>query len=232
VSSESLLVRFDVTVGTFRADVSFDVPPGITVLFGPSGAGKSTTLAVIAGLYRPRAGRIALGTEIWLDADSGTTVAPEHRAVSLVFQSLALFPHLTALGNVEYGMARSIPRDARRRNALAMLERMQVAHVAERKPATYSGGEAQRVCLARAFARKPRVVLLDEAFSALDRGLRDELGKTVRALVRELRVPTLWVTHHVAEARAVGERAVFIRDGRVEKTGLVEDVLPASAPGD
>jgi ABC-type sulfate/molybdate transport systems ATPase subunit len=108
-----------------------------------------------------------------------------------------------------------------------MLARMKVAHVEGRKPRTFSGGEAQRVALARAFARSPRVVLLDEAFSAMDRDLRYELGADIRALVDEIRIPTLLVTHHRMEARTVGEHAVFLREGRVEKTGPVREVVPA-----
>jgi len=227
VSSDRLSVKLDARVGDFRLQAEFDVPPGVTVLFGPSGAGKSTTLAAIAGLVKPESGRIAFGGGVWFDSQAGVDLPPEAREVSLVFQSLALFPHLTALENVEYGVSRSIARPERRRLAADMLARMKVAHVASRKPKTFSGGEAQRVALARAFARRPRVVLLDEAFSAMDRDLRYELGSDIRALVDELRIPTLLVTHHRMEARAVGNHAVFLRDGRVESTGPVREVVPA-----
>ncbi|HEX7669292.1 MAG TPA: ATP-binding cassette domain-containing protein, partial [Polyangiaceae bacterium] len=201
--------------------------PGVTVLFGPSGSGKSTTLAAIAGLSRPEAGRVALGSAIWFDAERGIDVPPDGRRLSLVFQSLALFPHLTALGNVAYGIDRALSRADRERRALRMLERMKVAHVAARRPATFSGGEAQRVALARAFAHEPRVLLLDEAFSAMDRDLRYELGADVRRVVAELGIPAILVTHHRMEARAVGERAVLVRDGQVDAIGPVRDVVPA-----
>lgn len=227
MSSDGLSVKLQVTVGDFRLRAEFDVPPGITVLFGPSGAGKSTTLFAIAGLVKPSAGRVSFGESVWFDSQTGVDRPPEARDVSLVFQSLALFPHLTALENVEYGISRAIPAAERRTLAAAMLLRMKVAHVEERKPQTFSGGEAQRVALARAFARKPRVVLLDEAFSALDRDLRHELGRDVRGLVDELRIPTLLVTHHRMEARAVGTHAVLLRDGQVERAGPVRDVVPA-----
>jgi molybdate transport system ATP-binding protein len=227
VSSDVLHVELRLAVGGFGVDVAFDVPPGMTVLFGPSGAGKSTTLAAIAGLVRPSAGRVSLGSDTWFDSERGIDLAPERRRVSLVFQSLALFPHLTALANVEYGIDRSVPKGERRRLSLEMLERMKVPHVAARKPSTFSGGEAQRVALARAFARRPRIVLLDEAFSAMDRELRYALGADVRALVDELRIPGLLVTHHRMEARSVGEHAVLIRDGRVEGSGPVREVVPA-----
>jgi molybdate transport system ATP-binding protein len=227
VSSSTLEVRIRMTVGAFLLDVAFDAPPGVTVLFGPSGAGKSTALAAIAGLSRPLAGKVRLGSVVWFDAEGHIDVPPEARRLSLVFQSLALFPHLSALGNVEYGIDRAVPRSERTRRALAMLDRMKVGHVADRRPVTFSGGEAQRVALARAFAREPRALLLDEAFSAMDRDLRYELGADVRSIVSELGIPAILVTHHRMEARAVGERAVILRDGRVHSVGLVRDVVPA-----
>lgn len=220
-------VRIRTRIGTFEVDVAFEAPPGVTVLFGPSGAGKSTTLAAIAGLLLPESGRITLGERVWFDVALGLDVPPEARFASLVFQTLALFPHLTALGNVEYGLDRAVPRAERRGRAFAALERMKVAHVANRKPSTYSGGEAQRVALARAFARGPRVLLLDEAFSAMDRDLRYELGAEIRAVVNELSIPAILVTHHRMEARAVGDGAVLMRDGRVVAQGPVRDVVPA-----
>lgn len=220
-------VRVRLSVGGFRVDVAFDAAPGVTVLFGPSGSGKSTTLAAIAGLLRPEIGRVSCGGVTWFDAEQGIDLAPEARRVSLVFQSLALFPHLTALANVEYGIDRGVPRAERRRLATAMLERVKVAHVADRRPATFSGGEAQRVALARAFARSPRLVMLDEAFSAMDRELRYALGAEVRALVEELRIPVILVTHHRMEARSIGDRAVLIRDGQVQAIGPVREVVPA-----
>jgi molybdate transport system ATP-binding protein len=215
--------------GGFRLDVAFQVPPGITVLFGPSGSGKSTTLAAIAGLSRPAAGRIRLGAELWFDRGERVDLPACRRGVSLVFQSLALFPHLTALDNAAYGIDRAVPRAERRRRAGALLERMKVAHLADRKPASFSGGEAQRVALARAFARGPRLLLLDEAFSALDRALRLELAADVRRLVDELGIPAILVTHHRMEARALADRLVLLADGRVTEQGPLAAIWPRVA---
>jgi len=226
VSSDVLSVRVRLSAGGFRLAVEFDAPSGVTVLFGPSGSGKSTTLSAIAGLSKPESGRIALGNTVWFDSERGIDVPPEQRKVSLVFQSLALFPHLTAVANVEYGIDRSVPPAERRKRALAMLERMRVSHVSGRRPRTLSGGEAQRVALARAFVREPKLVLLDEAFSALDRELRNALGADVRALVAESGIPAIVVTHYRIEARAIGEWAVTVRDGRVVAQGPVRDVVP------
>ncbi|HVU02635.1 MAG TPA: ATP-binding cassette domain-containing protein [Polyangiaceae bacterium] len=227
MSSETLSVRLRKSLPALTVEVTFEVPPGVTILFGPSGAGKSTTLSAIAGIVRPDAGRVALGDVTLYDSERAIDVPAESRRLSLVFQSLALFPHLTARQNVEYGIDRKVAASERTERASRMLERMKVAHVADRRPSTFSGGEAQRVALARAFAREPRVVLLDEAFSAMDRELRYELGREVRAMVDELRIPTLLVTHHRMEARLVGDRAVLIRDGRIEAEGPVRDVVPA-----
>src|SRR5436305_247892 len=164
--TDSLSVAIEVEQrGGFRLDVRFVAPPGITILFGPSGAGKSTTLAAIAGLVRPARGKIALGGDVWFDAE-GRTDRPVHlRHVAFVFQTLALFPHMTAAGNVAYGMERALGKDEKAARAKKMLERLRVGHLADRRPATFSGGEAQRVALARAFATNPKVVLFDEPFS-------------------------------------------------------------------
>jgi molybdate transport system ATP-binding protein len=216
-----------------RLEAKFDVAPGITVLFGPSGAGKSTCLAAIAGLLRPARGCITLGAELLFDAQQKIDVPTCARKVALVFQSLALFPHLTAVANVAYGLPRSMRAAARRRQALAWLERVRVAHVAERRPATFSGGEAQRVALARALASSPRVLLLDEPFSAMDTPLRRELGRDIVALVSELGLPTVLVTHDPDDARALGARLVLLRGGRVERVGAPDALLrrDGAAPG-
>jgi molybdate transport system ATP-binding protein len=211
--------------GGFELDVAFDAPPGVTVLFGPSGAGKSTTLAAIAGLRPPDEGRVALGDEVWTDTASGTARPVHTRGVSLVFQAATLFPHMTARANVEYGIDRAVPAAERRARALAMLERMRVAHLAARKPRTFSGGEAQRVALARAFAHAPRVLLLDEAFSAMDRELRRALLADVRAQLAERRIPTILVTHHRGEARAMADRVVLLENGRVRAIGTPAELL-------
>jgi molybdate transport system ATP-binding protein len=221
--STDLHVRLRIANG-FALDVAFDVPPGVTVLFGPSGSGKSTTLAAIAGLVRPTAGRVSLGDEVWFDSAAKIDVAVHRRHVAFVFQSLALFPHMTAAQNVAYGMDRALDGQERSARVAALLDRLRVAHLAERKPRTFSGGEAQRVALARALGTSPRVVLLDEPFSALDRELRAELIADLRESLHELRVPVLFVTHHRQEARALGERLVVLERGRVARVGRAEDL--------
>jgi molybdate transport system ATP-binding protein len=208
--------------GGFKLDVEFEAPPGVTVLFGPSGSGKSTTLSAIAGLVRPLTGRIALGETPWFDDAAGVDVAVHLRRAAYVFQSLALFPHMTAADNVGYGMPAQTGKEERRARATQLLARLHVPHLADRRPHTFSGGEAQRVALARALAMEPRVVLLDEPFSALDRGLRIALVAELRDALRELAVPVVFVTHHRQEARALGDRLVVLEAGRVKSTGSLE----------
>lgn len=204
-----------------RLHARFEVPPGITVLTGPSGAGKSTCLAAIAGLLKLDGGRIALGEEVLSAASPRLHVPSRRRRVALVFQSLALFPHLSAEENVAYGLSRTLTRAQRRTEALRWLQRTRVAHLLGRRPSTFSGGESQRVALARALASSPRVLLLDEPFSAIEATLRRALGEDLQALVAEARLPTVFVTHDLLEAQALGERVVHLEAGRV---------VPPSAP--
>ena len=231
-SSRSLRVRIASAKEGFALDVDFEAPPGITVFFGPSGSGKSTTLAAIAGLWRPANGRITVGDEVWFDGEANVDRPVHRRGVAFVFQSLALFPHMSAVSNVEYGMDRTLSAASRRENAVAMLGRWKVSHLADRKPPTFSGGEAQRVALARAFAMRPRVVLLDEPFSAMDRKLRHDLSLEVRSFIDELRIPAIHVTHHRNEARALADRVVLIDRGRILATGPGNELLADRADAD
>ena len=210
--------------GEFGLDVDLECPPGITCVMGPSGSGKSTILAVLAGLALPDAGRIALGDEVWLDRARGIDVPVHARRLAYVFQGLALFPHMSALGNVAYGM-HDVARSDRQVKAQALLDRVGVGHLARRRPRTFSGGEAQRVALARALARSPKLVLLDEPFSALDRALRAQLTALVRELVAELAVPLVHVTHSIAEARMLADQVVRIERGKIVAQGSAADVL-------
>lgn len=219
-----LAVTLELARGEFHLDVELSCPPGITCVMGPSGSGKSTFLAALAGLAVPDRGRVTLGDEVWLDRARGIDVPVHARRLAYVFQGLALFPHMTALGNVQYGM-HDVPRGQRPAKAAALLERLGVAHLARRRPRTFSGGEAQRVALARALARAPRLILLDEPFSALDRGLRAQLTALVRELVAEVRVPLVHVTHSVAEARLLADQVVRIERGRVVARGTAAEVL-------
>jgi molybdate transport system ATP-binding protein len=222
--ASALEVRLRLARADFTLDVELHCPPGITCIMGPSGSGKSTILAAVAGLSSPDHGRIALGGEVWFDAGADRQVPTHDRSLAYVFQNLALFPHMTALGNVEYGM-HAMEKHLRRPRAQRLLDRVGVGYLAHRRPRTFSGGEAQRVALARALARSPRLVLLDEPFSALDRELRAQLTSLVRELVPELGVPIVHVTHSVAEARQLGDQIIRLEKGKIVARGAPSDVL-------
>jgi molybdate transport system ATP-binding protein len=219
-----LVANLELARGEFELAVELCCPPGVTCIMGPSGSGKSTVLAALAGLALPERGRIALGDTVWLDRARSINVPVHHRRLAYVFQGLALFPHMTALGNVMYAMG-DHQRAERPAKARALLDRLGVGHLASRRPRTFSGGEAQRVALARSIARAPQLVLLDEPFSALDRALRAQLITVVRDLVAELGVPMVHVTHSVAEARQLGDRVIRIEHGKVVASGTPAEVL-------
>jgi molybdate transport system ATP-binding protein len=222
--SDGLEAKVVVTRPGFALDVELSCAPGITCVMGPSGSGKSTILAAIAGLAAPDRGRIVLGDRTWFDRDKQIDVPVHHRPLSYMFQGLALFPHMTAQHNVEYGM-HDQPKPGRARRAAELLDRLGVAHLAHRRPRTFSGGEAQRVALARAIARSPKLLLLDEPFSALDEDLRAQLIKLVRELVAELGIPLVHVTHSVAEARQLADQVLKIAKGSIVARGSVTEVL-------
>jgi putative spermidine/putrescine transport system ATP-binding protein len=190
------------------------------VLLGPSGCGKTTTLRLIAGLETPDAGgRIAFGD------DDVTALPIEKRAVGMVFQSYALFPNLTVRGNIGYGLKiRRTPAALARQRVDELLGMMRLSAHADKPIDQLSGGQRQRVALARALAVQPRVLLLDEPLTALDARLRDTLRGEMNALLRELGITTVYVTHDQAEAMELGDRIVVMSAGRIEQIGSPRDI--------
>ncbi|MDN3521690.1 ABC transporter ATP-binding protein [Halomonas ramblicola] len=201
----------------------------LLALVGPSGSGKTTLLRAIAGLNRPRGGRIECGGDTWFDADRPLALSPQRRRVGLVFQDYALFPHLTALGNVMVALD-ELPPAERRRRAGEWLARVRLAGLEERHPARLSGGQRQRVALARALARNPRVLLLDEPFSAVDQVTRRRLQRELALLREEIRIPIVLVTHDLDEAAALADRLCVLHGGRTLQAGTPEVLFrrPAS----
>jgi molybdate transport system ATP-binding protein len=210
----------------FSLAVSEEFPPGFTVLFGPSGAGKSTLLDCIAGLLVPDEGRISLDGEAFFDADRRVSLPASQRRIAYVFQSLALFPHLSAEENVAYGLsAVRAPERSERINGI--LSAFHIEDMRKRKPRELSGGEKQRVALARSLVTQPRVLLLDEPLTGLDSGLRQSILQDLREWNRANGIPILYVTHNREEVDAIGERVVALIDGRVRERGLPQSVLDA-----
>ncbi|MBE0490302.1 MAG: ABC transporter ATP-binding protein [Halomonas sp.] len=190
----------------------------LLALVGPSGSGKTTLLRAIAGLYRPAGGRIACGGEAWFDAERRLSLPPQRRRVGLVFQDYALFPHLTALGNIMVALDH-LPVRERSEQALAWLDRVRLEGLADRHPAELSGGQRQRVALARALARSPRVLLLDEPFSAVDQVTRRRLQRELAMLREQIRIPIVLVTHDLDEAAALADRLCVLHGGRTLQAG-------------
>jgi len=202
------------------AHLDLDIAEGeFFTLLGPSGSGKTTTLRVIAGFERPDAGHVELGG---VDV---TRIPPSERDVNTVFQDYALFPHMTVLENVEYGLrVKGVGRRARRAQANEVLERVRLPHVGARRPVQLSGGQRQRVALARAIVNSPTVLLLDEPLGALDLKLRQEMQVFLKELQRELGITFVYVTHDQEEALTMSDRMAVFNEGRIEQIGAPADV--------
>ncbi len=205
--------------------VSIDVPPGrVLCLLGPSGCGKSTLLRIAAGVERPSGGRVFIdGEEV---AGPERFVPPEKRGVGLMFQDYALFPHLSILDNVAFGL-RSMSRAEAKAEALAALARVGLARYASDYPHILSGGEQQRVALARAIAPRPGIMLMDEPFSGLDPRLRQRMREETLAILHETRATCIVVTHDAEEAMRMGDSVVLLRRGEVVQTGSAVELYRA-----
>jgi molybdate transport system ATP-binding protein len=206
-------MSFDVALrlrrGTRDIVCTFATGSGITALCGPSGAGKSSVLAAIAGLLRPEQGRIVAGGEVLYDSADGIAVPAEARACGIVFQDLRLFPHLSVAANLRYGERRAPP--ARRVIDFAETVRLlEIGALLERRPATLSGGEAQRVAIGRALLSGPRFVLLDEPLAALDARLRDEVIDLIARIHRQFALPMILVSHAPGEVARLADHVVLI----------------------
>jgi molybdate transport system ATP-binding protein len=211
--------------GPIPLDVEFTCHSGeVLAIFGPSGSGKTTILRSIAGLYRPSHASIRSSDETWSDTDSGTFIPPHRRAVGLVFQEYALFPHLTALGNVMTAIGHR-PRTERRGRAEAMLNLVRLGAHASKRPRDLSGGERQRVALARALAREPAVLLLDEPFSAVDRSARRRLQNEIDSLRRTLDVPLVLVTHDFEDVVRLASHVLMLQHGRGVACGPISTLM-------
>lgn len=204
-------------------------PAEVLALVGPSGSGKSSLLRCIAGLLTPAEGRIVCAGETWLDTARGVNVPTPRRRIGFVFQSYALFPHLTALENVMEGLG-DLPPGARRARAKALLDMVHLGGLEDRRPRRLSGGQQQRVAVARALARDPHVLLLDEPFSAVDRSTREKLYGELAELRRQLRMPVILVTHDLDEATMLADRMCILSHGKTLQSGAPLEVLqrPAS----
>jgi len=218
--------RFTAPAQEFVLEVEFQAPPGFTILFGASGAGKTTLLDCVAGLAQPDSGRIAIGGRTLFEAAQNINLPVAKRRVGYVFQSLALFPHLTVEQNVQYGLA-PLPPPERAAQAAAVLRAFHIAHLAQRYPKEISGGESQRTALARTLVTDPAVLLLDEPLAALDAATKAKIIDDLRQWNQAHRIPILYVTHSREEVFALGECVIVLEAGRIVAQGTPHEVISA-----
>ena len=218
--------RFANPEGSFNLNVHFRALAGFTIVFGASGAGKTTLLDCISGLANPDDGRIAIGGEDLYDSEKNRNLAAWKRRIGYVHQDLALFPHLTAEENVAYGLHK-LSAAERRTRSREMLAAFRIEHLRDRRPAQISGGERQRVALARTLVTEPRALLLDEPLAALDRPTKSSLVGDLRRWNQHHRVPILFVTHNGEEVFPLGDEVIVLDAGRIVAQGLPHEVMRA-----
>ena len=211
-----LSVTIEKRLGNFLLKTDFETEEPITGLLGASGCGKSLTLKCIAGLEQPDRGRILLDGVVLFDSDAGICLPPQKRQVGYLFQSCALFPHMTVKQNILCGMQKEKDR-SRRQESLCRLSRLlRLESVMDLKPGSLSGGQAQRTAIARILASRPRLLLLDEPFAALDYFTREQMRKELLRVRQKQRCSILFVTHSIDEALLLGHKIVVIENGLVK----------------
>lgn len=225
----ALDVDFRLSLDQFDLAVRLQAGPERIVVFGPSGAGKSLTMRTLAGLVAPDAGVIRVAGRTWFDSDRQINQPPQARRVGYVPQNYGLFPHLSVAGNVAFGLHR-LPRQQRAQRVIRILQVMHLAEQADMRPGELSGGQQQRVALARALVTEPDLLLMDEPLGALDATLRERLRQELRQVQARFGIPTLLITHDLAEAYSLAERLVILDRGQVVQSGRRDEVFrrPAS----
>jgi molybdate transport system ATP-binding protein len=210
----------------YTLDFRLTVQPGkIMALMGMNGAGKSTTLNIIAGLLHPDTASITLNGECLCSTDKGINVPAEDRRIGYVLQNSAVFPHMSVRDNVAFGLrARHVPRPVIAERVSSWMEHMHIADLATVKAGNLSGGQKQRVALARALAIEPDLLMLDEPFTALDADSTKTVKELTRTFVKELQIPSIVVTHRVADSAEIGDRACVICEGKIEWGGKPAEI--------
>lgn len=218
-----LKINFVKSLDQFELDISFECN-GVLALVGPSGCGKSLTLRCIAGLTKPDQGTIEIAKQVYFDSAQGINLPPQQRNIGFLFQNYALFPHLTVQQNIAYGIS-NWPKENQNQKIRELVQLVRLEGLEGRYPSQLSGGQQQRVALARALAREPKLLLLDEPFSALDGSTRGKLQRELRTLLNELKIPTVLVTHDLEEAYSFGDQIAAFESGRILQFGDKEEVL-------
>jgi molybdate transport system ATP-binding protein len=223
-----LQVRLQKKVNGFVLDIEWRIGDELAVLFGFSGAGKSMTLQMIAGLTKPDAGQVNLDDIVYFDSSTGTNLPPQDRPFGYVFQDLALFPHMTVLQNILYG-ATILPKNEKLDRAREMIRAFKLTGLEDRYPHEVSGGQKQRVAFARALIRRPKTLLLDEPFSALDRPLRFEMRRFLREVRDNFCIPVLLVTHDFEEAVAISDKIIVYEHGKIAQIDSPKSIKSSPA---
>ncbi|WP_085695250.1 MULTISPECIES: molybdenum ABC transporter ATP-binding protein [unclassified Pseudomonas] len=217
--------RLNLSYAGFSLDVDLHLPGrGVTALFGQSGSGKTTCLRCIAGLERAENAFIRINDEVWQDSDNGLFVPPHKRALGYVFQEASLFPHLSVLANLQFGLKR-IARPLRRVDLRQATELLGIGHLLDRHPQNLSGGERQRVGIARALLTSPKLLLMDEPLAALDSQRKNEILPYLQRLHDELDIPVLYVSHAQDEVARLADHLVLLSDGRALASGPIGETL-------
>ena len=217
--------RLKLSYSGFALDVDLQLPGrGVTALYGHSGSGKTTCLRCIAGLERADQGFVQVNDEVWQDSDKGIFVPPHKRALGYVFQEASLFPHLSVLANLQFGLKR-IPRQQRRVDMAYATELLGISHLLDRHPQHLSGGERQRVGMARALLTSPTLLLMDEPLAALDAQRKSEILPYLQRLHDELDIPVLYVSHSQDEVAQLADHIVLLSDGKALASGPIGQTL-------
>jgi molybdate transport system ATP-binding protein len=220
----SLSLNIQKKLNGFSMDASWKMDNEMAVLLGFSGAGKSLTLQMIAGLMKPDSGTIMFNDELFYDSSSEINLSPQMRSIGYVFQHLALFPHMTVKNNIFYG-AKGIGKNERTQKCFELINEFGLKGLEDKLPSEISGGQKQRVAFARALIRRPKILLLDEPFSALDAPLRIEMRNFLKDIRAEFNIPVVLVTHDIQEARTLADRLIIYSGGRIAQLGTTDEVI-------
>ena len=207
----------------FMLDVSFEMENELVVLFGQSGSGKTTLFKCISGITDPDCGNITVNSKVYYDKNKKINLPIQKRNLGYVFQNYTLFPHMDVRKNIECGL-KNWNKESREERIMEMLSLLQIEELEKRYPSQLSGGQKQRVALARALAPRPELLLLDEPFSALDKGIKIELIEKIRSLQNKLKIPLLFITHSLEEAFILADRVLVMHGGKVQQFGTLDEI--------
>lgn len=207
----------------FMLDVSFEMENELVVLFGPSGSGKTTLFKCISGITDPDCGNITVNSKVYYNKNKKINLPIQKRNLGYVFQNYTLFPHMDVRKNIECGL-KNWNKESREERVMEMLSLLHIEELEKRYPSQLSGGQKQRVALARALAPRPELLLLDEPFSALDKGIKTELIEKIKSLQNKLKIPLLFITHSLEEAFMLADRVLVMHGGKIQQFGTLDEI--------